>query len=116
MIFFKFFIFLYHNVLFGHFLPYILCLYILVSEFCVFLSFECMNEPREQKWLKKARQKQDFWEVDEEAVTVSKSWCPVNWSHSRRQTSKVTLGNAFPQTHFPLSHGESRPGFVYSSR
>ncbi|CAO2631752.1 hypothetical protein LEMLEM_LOCUS21452, partial [Lemmus lemmus] len=61
------------------------------------------NEPREQKWLKKARQQRDSEEVDEEAVTVSKSWCQVNWSHSKRQPSKVTLGNAFPQTHFPLS-------------
>lgn len=43
------------------------------------------NEPRAQKWLKKARQKRDSREVDEEAVTVSASWCPVNWSHSERQ-------------------------------
>lgn len=74
------------------------------------------NEPRAQKWLKKARQKWDSQEVDEEAVTVFMSWCLVNWSHSKWQPFKVTLGKAFPQTHFPLSHGESRPGFVYSSR
>lgn len=35
--------------------------------------------------------------------------------YQKLESSRVTIGNMFPQNHFPLSHAESCPGFIFSS-